>query len=78
MITIKFPSMETERGQYQLNFMLEFAKLWAKYSQQRFGQILFNYLLDSHFEKDRQVIEDPFHTTDKHFLEHIKKLNKLK
>ena len=75
MLTIKFPEMNTERGQYRLNFLLQIAKLWAKYPEQRWGQIMFNYLLDSHFEKDRQVCEDPFHIPDEKYLKHLKKLN---
>lgn len=80
MITIKFPEMNTKRGQYQLNFLLELAKLWNKYPEQRFGQMLFNYSRIGTRAGDSillaGLIRDPFHYADEDLLNDIKNNNK--
>ena len=78
-ILMKFPYASDDRNQYQLRFLLEIAKLWAKHKDERWDQLMFNYLLDSHYEKCKYQpyrIDDPFYTEDSVYLRHIKKLNK--
>lgn len=75
MLIIKFPEMNTKRGQYQLKFLLEIAKLWAKYPEQRFCQILFNYSRVG-TRAGLGLIRDPFHYEDSEILSDIKLNNK--
>jgi len=73
-LIIKFPEMNSSRGQYQLKFLLEVARLWNRYPQQRFFQLLSNYTILGTRTPDLNV-QDPFYYLDGEILRQIKRHN---
>jgi hypothetical protein len=67
------------RLEFIYDFILRLEEFWIANSQERFGQLLYNYLLESKYnEKEGWIIKYPFHISDEDYLKHIKRLNKKK